>query len=122
MRYLKQFTIILFISFLGELLHWMIPLPVPASIYGLLLMLGALCTGVIKLSSVRESGKFLIDIMPVMFIPASVGLLDSWGVLKPVWLPVAVITLVSTVVVMSVSGLVAQAVIRHSRKAEKKDA
>ncbi len=122
MRYLKQFTIILFISFLGELLHWMIPLPVPASIYGLLLMLGALCTGVIKLSSVRESGKFLIDIMPVMFIPASVGLLDSWGVLKPVWLPVAVITLVSTVVVMAVSGLVAQAVIRHSRKAEKKDA
>lgn len=122
MRYLKQFTIILFISFLGELLHWMIPLPVPASIYGLLLMLGALCTGVIKLSSVRESGKFLIDIMPVMFIPASVGLLDSWGVLKPVWLPVAVITLVSTVVVMAVSGLVAQAVIRRSRKAEKKDA
>lgn len=122
MRYLKQFTIILFISFLGELLHWLIPLPVPASIYGLLLMLGALCTGVVKLSSVRESGKFLIDIMPVMFIPASVGLLDSWGVLKPIWIPVAVITLVSTVVVMAVSGLVAQVVIRRSRKAGKKDA
>ncbi len=122
MRYLKQFTIILFVSFLGELLHWLIPLPVPASIYGLLLMLGALCTGVIKLSSVRESGKFLIDIMPVMFIPASVGLLDSWGVLKPIWLPVAVITFVSTVVVMAVSGLVAQAVIRRGRKARKKNA
>lgn len=122
MRYLKQFTIILFISFLGELLHWLIPLPVPASIYGLLLMLGALCTGIIKLSSVRESGKFLIDIMPVMFIPASVGLLDSWGVLKPIWIPVAVITLVSTVVVMAVSGLVAQVVIRRGRKAGKKDA
>lgn len=122
MRYLKQFTIILFISFLGELLHWLIPLPVPASIYGLLLMLGALCTGVVKLSSVRESGKFLIDIMPVMFIPASVGLLDSWGVLKPIWIPVAVITLVSTVVVMAVSGLVAQVVIRRSRRAGKKDA
>ena len=122
MRYLKQFTIILFISFLGELLHWLIPLPVPASIYGLLLMLGALCTGVVKLSSVQESGKFLIDIMPVMFIPASVGLLDSWGVLKPIWIPVAVITLVSTVVVMAVSGLVAQVVIRRSRKAGKKDA
>lgn len=122
MRYLKQFTIILFISFLGELLYWLIPLPVPASIYGLLLMLGALCTGVVKLSSVRESGKFLIDIMPVMFIPASVGLLDSWGVLKPIWIPVAVITLVSTVVVMAVSGLVAQVVIRRSRRAGKKDA
>lgn len=117
MRYLKQFTIILFVSFLGELLHWLIPLPVPASIYGLVLMLAALCTGIIKLAAVRETGKFLIDIMPVMFIPAAVGLLDSWGVLKPVWLPVLVITLVSTVVVMAVSGLVAQLVIRRGRKA-----
>ena len=96
MRYLKQFTIILFVSFLGETLHYLIPLPVPA-------------------------GKFLIDIMPVMFIPAAVGLLDSWGVLQPVWIPVAVITVVSTVVVMVVSGLVAQAVIRHGRKEGKSE-
>ena len=119
MHYLKQFTIILFVSFLGETLHYLIPLPVPASIYGL--MLAALCTGVIKLASVREAGKFLIDIMPVMFIPAAVGLLDSWGILQPVWIPVAVITAVSTVVVMVVSGLVAQAVIRHGRKEGKSE-
>ena len=116
MRYLKQFTIILFISFLGEVLHYIIPLLIPASIYGLLLMLLALCTGVIKLSSVRETGKFLIDIMPVMFIPAAVGLLESWGILKPVWLPVVVITVVSTVLVMGVSGVVAQLVIRRDEK------
>ena len=121
MHYLKQFTIILFVSFLGETLHYLIPLPVPASIYGLLLMLAALCTGVIKLASVREAGKFLIDIMPVMFIPAAVGLLDSWGILQPVWIPVAVITAVSTVVVMVGSGLVAQAVIRHGRKEGKSE-
>ena len=121
LHYLKQFTIILFVSFLGETLHYLIPLPVPASIYGLLLMLAALCTGIIKLASVREAGKFLIDIMPVMFIPAAVGLLDSWGILQPVWIPVAVITAVSTVVVMVVSGLVAQAVIRHGRKEGKSE-
>jgi holin-like protein len=117
LRYLKQFTIILFVSFLGELLHCLIPLPVPASIYGLLLMLAALCTGIIKLSAVRDTAKFLIEIMPIMFIPAAVGLLDSWSVLQPVWLPVVVITLVSTVVVMGVSGVVAQFVIRKDRKA-----
>lgn len=116
MHYLKQFTIILFVSFFGEVLHYVIPLPVPASIYGLLLMLAALCTGLVRLSSVREAGKFLIDIMPVMFIPAAVGLLDSWGVLQPVLVPVAAITLVSTVVVMAVSGIVAQGVIRLDRK------
>lgn len=116
MRYLKQFTIILTISLLGEVLHYFIPLPVPASIYGLLLMLAALMTGVVKRDSVREAGAFLVEIMPVMFIPAAVGLLEAWGVLRPVWLPVAVITVVSTVLVMGVSGLVTQFVIRRDER------
>jgi holin-like protein len=119
MRYLKQLTIILLISFCGEVLHALLPLPVPASIYGLLLMLLGLCTGIIQLSSVRETGKFLVEIMPVMFIPAAVGLLDSWGVLAPIWLPVAVITVVTTVLVMGVSGLVAQWVVRREEKGGK---
>ena len=116
MRYLKQFTIILTISLLGEVLHYILPLPVPASIYGLLLMLAALMTGVVKRDSVREAGVFLVEIMPVMFIPAAVGLLEAWGVLRPVWLPVAVITVVSTVLVMGVSGLVTQFVIRRDER------
>ena len=116
LRYLKQFTIILTISLLGEVLHYFIPLPVPASIYGLLLMLAALLTGVVKRDSVREAGVFLVEIMPVMFIPAAVGLLEAWGVLRPVWLPVAVITVVSTVLVMGVSGLVTQFVIRRDER------
>lgn len=118
MRYLKQFSIILLISFVGELLHYFIPLPVPASIYGLVLMFVALCTGVVKVSSVKETSKFLLDIMPVMFIPTTVGLLESWGILAPVWLPVAVITVVSTVLVMGVTGLVSQWVIRREKKKE----
>lgn len=116
MKYLKQFAIILLISFLGEVLYYFIPLPIPASIYGLVLMLLGLCTGVVKLSSVRETGKFLIEIMPVMFIPAAVGLLDAWGILKPIWIPVAVITLVTTVLVMGVAGLAAQWVLHREHR------
>ena len=78
MKFLRQFSIILFISFLGEILHMLIPLPVPASVYGLVLMLGALVTGVLKIGQVRETATFLIEIMPVMFIPAGVGLMESW--------------------------------------------
>ena len=118
MRYLKQFTIILFVSFLGETLHYLIPLPVPASIYGLLLMLAALCTGVIKLASVREAGKFLIDIMPVMFIPAAVGLVTSYDILRPRLLAYGVITIGTTFLVMAVSGWVTQAML--NRKKEEK--
>lgn len=113
MKYLRQFGIILAISFLGEFLRSVIPLPIPASVYGLVCMLGALKTGLIKVHQVRETAKFLIDIMPVMFIPAAVGLLNAWGALKPVLLPVAVITIVVTVLVMAVTGTVTQYVMRR---------
>jgi len=115
MLYLRQFCIILFVSFLGELLHVLIPLPIPASVYGLLIMLLALCTGIIKLNQVRETAGFLIEIMPVMFIPAAVGLLEAWSFLKPVWLPVLIITLLSTVIVMAVTGQVTQRMIEKDK-------
>lgn len=119
MKYVKQFCIILFISALGELLNLILPLPVPGSVYGLLLMLAALLTGVVKLAQVKETAGFLIEIMPVMFIPAGVGLMESWGVLQPVWGPVAVITLLTTVIVMAVTGRVTQSVIRREERRKK---
>lgn len=108
MKYLQQFGIILGISFLGELLRLLIPLPIPASVYGLVCMLAALKSGLLKVHHVRETARFLIDIMPVMFIPPAVGLLDAWDVLEPVLVPVAVITVVTTVFVMVVTGRVTQ--------------
>ena len=119
MKFLKQFSIILFISFLGEILHTLIPLPVPASVYGLVLMLAALVTGILKLGQVRETAAFLIEIMPVMFIPAGVGLMESWSSLQPVWLPVILITILTTVLVMAVTGKVTQAMIRKEKKDER---
>ena len=83
MKYLKQFLLILCITFVGELVKYVLPLPIPASIYGMVILFVGLMTGHIKLSSVKEAGKFLIEIMPVMFIPAGVGLMVSWNVLKP---------------------------------------
>lgn len=108
MKFLRQFMIILLISFLGEVLKLFIPLPIPASVYGLVLMLVCLMTGVLKTSQVKDAAFFLIEIMPVMFIPAAAGLIDSWSVLRPLLLPIMVITVVITVLVMVVTGRVAQ--------------
>ncbi len=119
MKYLKQFTIIISITFIGEILNQIIPLPVPASVYGMLILYIALLTKIIKVSSVKETGKFLVDIMPVMFIPAGVGLLESWGILSPLFVPISVITVVTTVLVMAVSGLVTQLVIKTDKSSDK---
>ena len=120
MKYLQQFSIILFISFLGEMLRAMIPLPVPASVYGLVLMLLALCTGILQLKHVRETAVFLIEIMPVMFIPAAVGLLDSWSALQPICIPVILITILTTVIVMAATGRMTQYMIRRAQKKERR--
>lgn len=119
MKYIKEFLIILSVSFLGELLHAFIPLPVPASIYGLVIMLAALCTGLLKLPQVEKTGLFLVDIMAVMFIPAAVGLMDEWEALRQILLPVSVITVAVTVIVMVVTGWVTQAVTRAGKNNKK---
>ncbi|MCI2132286.1 MAG: CidA/LrgA family protein [Eubacterium sp.] len=118
MEILRQFCRIMVITLIGELLHWLLPLPIPASIYGMAILFMALVTGLVKLEHVREAGKFLIEIMPVMFIPAGVGLMSSWGDLRPVLIPVSVITVASLVAVMAVSGKVSQLVIRTGKKTE----
>ena len=123
MKYLRQFMIILLVSFVGELLKYVIPLPVLASIYGLVILFILLETGILKLDAVKETSVFLIEIMPLMFIPAGVGLMESWGDLNSMLVEVVVIILVSTVLVMGVSGKVTELVLKRSanRKGETKD-
>lgn len=121
MKYLKQFGIILIISFIGELLKYFIPLKVPASIYGLVILFVALELKLIHLDAVKDAGRFLIEIMPVMFVPAGVGLLSSWGVLQPVFVPVSITVVIVTIIVMIVSGRVTQAVIRMDQKKDSID-
>ncbi len=120
MKYLKQFLIILAISLLGEVLKELLPLPIPASIYGMVFLFILLLTGVIKLDQVKDAGKFLIEIMPVMFIPAGVGLMSSWNVLKPVLVPVSIITIITIFTVMGATGIVSQIVIRKDKSKETK--
>ena len=116
MKYVKQFLIIIGISLAGEILKYILPLPIPASIYGMAILFIALLTGIIKLKDVRETGKFLIEIMPLMFIPAGVGLMSSWLNLKPIIIPVCIITVVTIFTVMIVSGHVTQFIVKRTKK------
>lgn len=114
MKYIRQLAIILAVTCAGEVLKSLLPFPVPASIYGLVLMLLLLVTRAVRLESVDSTAVFLIEIMPLMFIPAGVGLMTAWPSLRPVLLPVAVITLLTTFIVMAVTGKVTDALIRKN--------
>ena len=120
MKYVKQLGIVFAVTCIGEILKYLIPLPIPASIYGLVIMLVLLITRKVKLEQVQDVADFLIEIMPMMFIPAAVGLLVSWKQLKSMLVPVVVITIVSTVVVMIVTGKVSD-VLTKERPQGRKD-
>ena len=112
MKYIKQIWIILGVCFIAELLEYLIPLPVAASIYGLLLMLAALMTKVIKLKDVENVSDFLTGNMAIMFIPAVVGIMASVEEMKKMLIPLIVISVISTLLVISVTGWVTQWIIR----------
>lgn len=121
MKYIRQLGIIFGFSFLGELCHWLIPLPVPASIYGMVLLFGALALKILPGEWVKDAGGFLTSILPLLFVAPAVGLLGCFDALAEDGLAILVIVLVSTVAVFAVSGLVTQALLRR-KKGEKKDA
>jgi len=112
MKYIKQFLIIISVSFVGELLNHLIPLPIPASIYGLLIMLGLLVSKKLRLDAVKETADFLISIMAVLFLPGSVGLITHWEQLQSCFIPVVVITVLSTILVIITTGKVTDIVLK----------
>ncbi|MDE6455962.1 MAG: CidA/LrgA family protein [Dysosmobacter sp.] len=113
MKYAFQFSRILAFCFLGELLYSVLPLPIPASIYGLALLLAALRCGLVKLEQVREAAGFLTAVFPLLFLPGAVGIMELGPLLAEIWLPAALAVFLVTALVMAAAGRTAQAVIRR---------
>ena len=116
MKYITQVLIIVLFTFLGEVLSYVIPFPIPAAIYGIVLMLIALGTGILKPEKVRDVSQFLISIMPVLFVAPAVRILEYWGIIAPNVAAIATIAVVSTFLVFAVSALVVNALLKKNRK------
>ena len=116
MKYIQQLGIILGVSFAGEVLAYALPLPVPASVWGLVLMLALLILRVVKPEQIRTTAEYLVSVMPLLFVPPTVGLMQSWGLLRENLLPFAIAITLITAIVMAVTGLVVQRVEKGARK------
>ena len=116
MKYLNQFLIILGFSLCGEALYRFIPLPVPASVYGIALLFLALCVKLIRVEDVKDAGGFLTSILPVLFVSPAVGILENWMLIKGVVVPMVLLILASTVLIFGISGRIAQAFLEKEEK------
>jgi holin-like protein len=104
MKYLSQFLIILGFTVLGEALQRILPLPIPASVWGLALLFGALCLKIIKAEQVKEVGGFLTSILPILFVSPTVGIVEHWALIRDQFLPIALLLLGSTVLTFGIAG------------------
>ena len=108
MKYLSQFLIIMGFSLLGECLQRLIPVPVPASVYGIVLLFAALCAGFVKVEQIREVGGFLSSILSVLFVPPVVGILENWSLIRGSVPAIFLLAAGTTVLTFGVSGRIAQ--------------
>lgn len=116
MKYLSQFCIIMGFSLVGEALQRILPLPIPASVYGLVLLFTALCLGFVKLEQVKDVGLFLTSILPILFVAPTVNILEYWDLIAPRLIPIGLLILGSTVLTFGISGTITRLI---SGKGEK---
>ena len=109
MKYLSQFLIILGFTLTGEALQRLLPLPIPASVWGLALLFTALCLGLVKLEQVKAVGGFLTSILPILFVAPAVGIVEYWDLLSSRLLGLALILLATTVLTFGITGRTVQA-------------
>ena len=121
MKYLYQAGIIFLFTFLGEALAKLIPIPIPAAIWGLLLLFLALCGKLIRVKAIRECSGFLVTLLPVLFVAPTVNLMDQGQTLLGSLPAVAVIIAVSTFLTLLITGRVTQKLCRKAGEEENRD-
>lgn len=112
MIYLSQFCIILGFTLAGEALQRLLPLPIPASVWGLALLFLALCFGIVKVEQVKTASGFLISIMPVLFVAPAVGIAENWSMISGHIFPIVLLLAATTFTTFGISGRVAQWILK----------
>lgn len=120
MKYLKQVSILFAFTFISEILNQIIPLPIPASIYGLVFLFLCLEFKIIKIDQIKDTADFLLAILPIMFVPSSVGFIKALPLMKKYGIQFLIIGVSTTFLVMIVSGLITQLILRIKKRFNKK--
>ena len=116
MKYLNQLTLIILFSFLGEVCRWVIPLPIPTSIYAMVFLFLALLTKMIPEKQLAASGDFLVSLLPLLFVAPAVNLQASWNLIRGVLWRILAVIIVSAVLTFVASGLVTQWILRLKKE------
>ena len=109
----KQCSVIFGCLAVGEFISWILNIPVPGSILGMLLLTFLLDEKVINVNSVKGISQFLVSNMAFFFVPSGVAIMEYFDVIAAQWLPIVIATSISIALVLIVTGHVHQLLIRR---------
>lgn len=116
MKLVRQLSIILLILFIGGLSHKLLVLPIPGNVIGMLILVICLWTKLIKLEWIEDVSNFLLNHLALFFLPAGVSLISCFKILDGKWMPLLYICLISTLIVIVVTGWSVQLLINLQEK------
>ena len=119
MKYLIQTGIITAICFVGEMLAIVLPLPIPGSIYGVILLFTLLCLHIIKPEHICDICDFFMQILPFLFVSPAVKIMTSFDILLQNLIPFIIVLFTSTLAVTIITGSVSQLVIKMRKETRK---
>lgn len=120
MKIFRQLAIIFGVLFIGHLLQNILGLLIPGTIIGMIILLICLMTGIIKIEMIEDVSNFLLKHITFFFIPPAVGIISSLGYVKDDWLPITIIIILSTIIVIGVTGLTVQG-LKRLQKGDERD-
>ncbi len=112
---IKQYLVILVCLLIGELISYGFNLPVPGNVLGMVILTMALVFGIIKLETVEKAADQLVKNLALFFIPLAVGVMVYRDTLMEYFVPISVSTIISTFLVLIVTGYVTQTLIKKDR-------
>ncbi|HAG43125.1 MAG TPA: CidA/LrgA family protein [Clostridium sp.] len=119
MKILKQLSIILLITFLGEAISSLLNLPIPGNVLGMLLLLLALMTKIIEPKAIEDICNYFLSNLAFFFIPASVGVLGCFDILRGNIFKILLVCVVTTIIVLLVTAYTVQFVSSLQKKKTK---
>lgn len=111
MKNTKGFLLLLVCLFMGNLISYFLPIKIPGSIVGMILMLIFLSYGIIKIDQVEGISQILIAHMVLIFLPGIVNLITIYPTIAPHILKLFFIILVSTIMVIAATGFTVEKLI-----------
>ncbi|MBC9874073.1 antiholin-like murein hydrolase modulator LrgA [Macrococcoides bohemicum] len=118
-NFFHQAIVISVILLISKIIESFIPIPMPASVIGLVLLFICLSTGIVKLGQVERVGTALTDNIGLLFVPAGISVVKSLGLISEHPFLIIGLIFISTLLLLLCTGFFSQMIVMTTERKEK---